>query len=84
MRSQVGTMYGTKAKGARYLEMAEGYVTRLALDKDDLIIGYEFVNLGKLMKAVRAGEDANEAVTKAKGSYGRFDDAAKYIDPRAE
>ena len=26
LRSQVGTMYGTKAKGARYLEMAEGYV----------------------------------------------------------
>lgn len=27
MRSQVGTMFGTKCKGARYLEMAEGYVT---------------------------------------------------------
>ena len=84
LRSQIGTMYGTNKKGARYLEMAEGYVTRLALDKDDLIIGYEFVNLGKLMKSVRAGEDANEALEKAKGSYGRFAEAAKYIDPRAE
>ena len=35
LRSQVGTMYGTKAKGVRYLEMAEGYVNRIALDKDD-------------------------------------------------
>ena len=45
LRSQVGTMYGTLAKGPRYLEMAEGYVTGIALDKDDQIIGYKFVNL---------------------------------------
>ena len=84
LRSQIGTMYGTKAKGARYLEMAEGYVTRIALDSDNLITGYEFVNLGKLMKAIKAGEDANDALKKATGSYGRFEDAAKYIDPRHE
>ena len=84
LRSQIGTMYGTKAKGARYLEMAEGYVTRIALDADDLITGYEFVNLGKLMKFIKAGDDANDALKKATGSYGRFDDAAKYIDPRHE
>jgi NifU-like protein involved in Fe-S cluster formation len=87
LRSQVGTMYGTKKKGARYLEMAEGYVTRLALDKDNYIIGYEFVNMGKLMKAIRHGEDANEALKKAKGHYGRFekeDGVVKYIDPREE
>jgi hypothetical protein len=77
-------MYGTAAKGPRYLEMAEGYITRIGLDKDDLIIGYEFVNLGKVMKAVRAGEDANEAVKKATGSYGRFSEAVRYIDPRKE
>ena len=84
LRSQIGTMYGTKSKGARYLEMAEGYVTRIALDADDLITGYEFVNLGKLMKFIKAGDDANDALKKATGSYGRFDDAAKYIDPRHE
>ena len=32
LRSQVGTMYGTLEKGPRYLELAEGYVTRNALD----------------------------------------------------
>ena len=84
LRSQIGTMYGTKAKGPRYLEMAEGYVTRIGLDKDGLIIGYEFVNLGKVMKSVRAGVDANEAIEKAKGTYGRFSDADKYVDPRSE
>ncbi|MDR0599741.1 MAG: iron-sulfur cluster assembly scaffold protein [Treponema sp.] len=87
LRSQIGTMYGTKKKGARYLEMAEGYVTRLALDKDNLIIGYEFVNLGKMMKAVRKGTDANEALKAATGRYGRCkeeDGAVAFIDPREE
>ena len=84
LRSQVGTMFATKAKGPRYLEMAEGYVTRIALDKDDLITGYEFINLGKMMDFIKKGDDANEALKKAKGSYGRFADAAKYIDPRHE
>ena len=84
LRSQVGTMFATKAKGPRYLEMAEGYVTRIALDEDDLITGYEFINLGKMMDFIKKGDDANEALKKAKGSYGRFADAAKYIDPRHE
>jgi NifU-like protein involved in Fe-S cluster formation len=84
LRSQIGTMYGTKAKGVRYLEMAEGYVTRIALDKDDAVIGYEFVNLGKVMQAIRKGVDANDAVRDATGNYGRFDEAARYIDPRDE
>ena len=84
MRSQVGTMFGTKAKGPRYLEMAEGYVTRVALNKDDEIIGYEFLNLGKLTDALKQGVDANEAVKNATGHYGQFDSAVKYIDPRQE
>ncbi len=84
LRSQVGTMFGTKAKGARYLEMAEGYITRVAVDADNEIIGYEFVNLGKMMDAVKKGTPAEEALNKAKGVYGRFNDAAKYIDPRHE
>ena len=84
LRSQVGTMFGSKAKGPRYLEMAEGYVTRVALNKDNEIIGYEFINLGKMMDAIKKGTDANEAMEKAKGRYGQFDAAVKYIDPRQE
>ncbi|GHU86475.1 nitrogen-fixing protein NifU [Bacteroidia bacterium] len=84
LRSQVGTMYGTGSKGVRFLEMAEGYCTRMALDKDDEVIGYEFVNLGKFLDAVKKGVDANEALEQAKGSYGRFKEAVKYIDPRKE
>ena len=84
MRSQVGTIFGTQAKGARYLELTEGYVNRIALDEEGEIIGYEFISLGKMMDDVKKGMDANAALDKAKGTYGRFDEAAKYIDPRKE
>ena len=84
LRSQVGTMYGTVAKGTRYLEMAEGYVTKIALDANNEIIGYRFVHLGKMMEMVAKGMDANEAMEKATGQYGRFDEAVKVIDPRHE
>ena len=82
LRSQVGTMFGTKAKGARYLEMSEGYVLQLALDKNKEIIGYKFVHLGKMMQAIRDGVDPKEAYEKNIGTYGRFDGADSYIDPR--
>ena len=84
LRSQIGTMFGTVAKGPRYLEMAEGYCTRMALNAQDEIIGYEFVNLGKMMDFIKKGDDANTALEKAKGHYGQWDSAAKYIDPRQE
>ena len=84
LRSITGTMYGTAAKGVRYLEMAEGYVTGLALDDEDKVIGYQFVNVGKLMDAITKGEDANEAVKKFTKTYGRFADAVKVINPRKQ
>ena len=84
LRSQIGTMYGTKAKGPRYLEMTEGYVTKIALDADDEIIGYQFVSLGKMTDFIRKGDDPNTAWEKAKGEYGRVADAVKLIDPREE
>ena len=83
-RSQVGTMYGTVAKGVRYLEMAEGYILSLGLDANDEVIGYKFVHLGKMMEAIRNGTDAGEAYEKNVKSYGRYDEAVKYIDPRKQ
>lgn len=82
--SQVGTMYGTSAKGVRYLEMAEGYVTHIALDDNNEVIGYEFVHLGRMMEMIHKGSDANEALSKATGSYGRFAEATRTINPRHE
>lgn len=84
LRSQVGTIYSTKLKGVRYLEMAEGYITKLAVDGDGEIIGYEFVRLGKFLEDVRHGADPAEALKKNTGCYGRFAGAPKYIDPREE
>ena len=84
LRSVTGTMYGTSAKGTRYLEMAEGYVTQLALDGDNEIIGYQFVQLGVMMDHIAKGMDAQEALTKATGTYGRFAEAVKVINPRKE
>ena len=84
LRSQVGTMYGTKAKGPRYLEMTEGYVTGIALDADNQIIGYQFVSLGKMTDFIKKGDDPTTAYEKAKGQYGRVADAVKIIDPRVE
>ena len=83
-RSQVGTIYSTKAKGPRYLELAEGYITEVALDEENNIIGYKYVNIGKMMDAIKAGTDPMQAIEKASGKYGRFDEAAKVIDPRQE
>ncbi len=82
--SQVGTVYSTKAKGPRYLNLAEGYITRIGLDDNSEIIGYEYVNMGKFMEAVKAGENPEKALEACKNHYGRFEDAAKYIDPREE
>ena len=84
MRSQIGTMYGTVEKGPRYLEMTEGYVTGIALDEDNEIIGYQFVSLGKMTDFIKKGDDPNTAWEKAKGQYGRVADAVKIIDPREE
>ncbi|MEG0021669.1 MAG: hypothetical protein RSB77_00615 [Bacilli bacterium] len=81
-RSQVGTCYSTKLKGPRYLELSEGYITEIGLDLNNEIIGYKFVNLGKMMENIKSGIDAMESIEKASGKYGRFDEAVKKIDPR--
>ena len=77
-------IYATKEKGVRYLEMAEGYVTGIALDENNEVIGYQFVSLGKMTDFIKKGDDPNTAWEKAKGQYGRVDDAVKIIDPRQE
>ena len=78
------TIFSTKAKGVRYLELTEGYILKLALDENNEVTGYQFVRLGKMLEAIRHGEDPKTAYEKNIGTYGRFDGAAKYIDPREE
>ena len=83
-RSMVGTTYGTLEKGPRYLELTDGYITELALDENDEIIGYKYVNFGKMMEFIQKGDDAATALQKASGQYGRVADAARFINPRHE
>ncbi len=84
LRSQVGTIFSTLEKGPRYLELTEGYISKLALDEGDQIIGYQFLKIGPMLDQIKKGVDANEAYNKNLGTYGRFDEAARYIDPRHE
>jgi NifU-like protein involved in Fe-S cluster formation len=84
LRSQVGTIFSTNAKGVRYMEMAEGYVTKLALDKNSEIIGYQFIKVGKMLEDIRHGKSPDEAYKASIGQYGRYSDGIKFIDPREE
>ena len=83
-RSQVGTIYTTADKGPRYLELAEGYILEVGLDEENNTIGYKYVNLGRMMDFIKGGVDPMEAIEKASGTYGRFAEAVKTIDPRKE
>ena len=82
LTSAVGTVYANDKIGPRYLNLAEGYITRLALDENDEIIGYEYVNVGALMSALESGETYETARAKAQKTYGRYTEAVKYINPR--
>ena len=84
LRSQVGTIFSTNAKGVRYLELAEGYILSVAVDNNNEAIGYKFVKVGKMLEDIRHGVDPKEAFEKNIGTYGRYADAPKYIDPREE
>ncbi|WP_027186464.1 iron-sulfur cluster assembly scaffold protein [Desulfovibrio inopinatus] len=82
LRSQVGTMYSSRLKGPRYLEITEGYVRRIGLDANDEIIGYSYVNIGRMMALIEEGVDPAQALEKASGEYGRFDEAVRTLNPR--
>ena len=82
LSSNVGTVYSQQDKGTRYLNLAEGYITKEGLDENGEIIGYEYVAIGSLMKSLREGMDSKEAIKKATKTYGRFNEAVTIIDPR--
>ena len=85
--SQTGTLFSTKKKGPRYLQLTEGYITKMFLDEDNEVCGYEFVHMGKFMDAIKKGMAADEALKSVTGTYGRTkpeQGAVKSIDPRKE
>ncbi|MBQ3494894.1 MAG: hypothetical protein IJA69_05700, partial [Clostridia bacterium] len=84
LTSSVATIYANEKIGPRYLNLTEGYITKLALDENSEIIGYEYVNIGTLMATLEGGAEYEVARQKATKTYGRFADAVKYINPRKE
>ena len=56
----------------------------MGLDENDEIIGYKFVHLGKMMEQIRKGASPAEAYEKNIGTYGRYGEAVRHIDPRNE
>ena len=87
-RSQSAFSEGGLAVGASMEDLGKGLRsqvgTMFALNKDDEIIGYQFINFGKMMDFIKAGDEPAEAMKKAQGHYGQWDNAAKYIDPRKD
>ena len=81
--TQVGTTFSTRAKGVRYLSLAEGYILNVAINGGEPT-GYKFVRLGKMMEDIRHGVNPAEAYEKNIATYGRYDNAEQYIDPREE
>ena len=72
LRSQVGTLYGTLAKGPRYLEMAEGYIKNVFLWIRTMksAVTNSFTWVSSWTKS-RKGTDANRSVETKLQAYGR-------------
>ena len=65
--------------------MTDGYVTGIALNEDDEIIGYQFVNFWQDDGFSSKPEmSLLLLLKKQKDSMDVFDDAVKIIDPRKE
>lgn len=83
--SQVGTIVSTENAGVRYLNLTEGYITKMALDEHGEVIGYEYVNLGLLLKNLNDETLTKaQAIEKSTKHYGRFDEAKRFVNPRGE
>ncbi len=84
LTSSVSTIYSNSKIGPRYLQLTEGYITKLALDEDSQIIGYEYLNVGNFMLMLEDGCSFDVAKNKSTKRYGRFDEGVKFINPRKE
>ena len=82
--SKIATIYASEEKGTRYFNLAEGRITKLALDENNEIIGYEYVNTNRLLNLLKQNIDCKDALKQTTKTYGRYSEAKKYIDPLKE
>lgn len=81
LSSNISTVYGSE-NGTKYLHLAEGYITRQALDKNGEIIGYEYINPNMLIELLQSGIDKDSALRQSTKTYGRFAEGETFINPR--
>ena len=81
--SNVCTVYGSE-NGTKYLNLAEGYITRQGIDENGEIIGYEYINPNILIELLQSGKTAEEALKQSTKVYGRFEEAKVKFNPRSE
>ena len=81
--SNVCTVYGSE-NGTKYLNLAEGYITRQGIDENGEIIGYEYINPNLLIELLQSGKTAEEALKQSTKVYGRFEEAKVKFNPRSE
>ena len=81
--SNVCTVYGSE-NGTKYLNLAEGYITRQGIDANGEIIGYEYINPNLLIELLQSGKTAEEALKLSTKVYGRFEEAKTKFNPRSE
>ena len=81
--SNVCTVYGSE-NGTKYLNLAEGYITRQGIDENGEIIGYEYINPNLLIELLQSGKSSEEALKLSTKVYGRFEEAKIKFNPRSE
>ena len=66
------------------IELGSTRIKGILVDENNEVIGYKFINLGAMMKKIKSGTPHEKAFEESTGTYGRYNEAVKYIDPRNE
>lgn len=81
--SHVGTVIGSLGIPPKILQCTEGYVTKLALNEKDEVIGYQYLSLGAMLE-VMIDCGTIPQVKDYIHEYGRYSEGVKFIDPRGD
>lgn len=80
--SHVGTVWSVAGNAPVALETTEGYITKLALDENGEVIGYQFISIGRLLDDLRDGAFNN--IEDYIGVYGRYNEGVVFKNVREE
>ena len=67
---EVGSVQGSLGKGGGQVEMGEGYMKSMGVEKKEEMWGQELVEVGKLMDEMKKGSEGKEGLKKVSGSQG--------------